>query len=383
MDVIVVEDSVAQALLLERQITALGHTVRGARSGGKAVELLKERLPNLLVTDGILPELSGEALTRLVRSQDGTRYVYVLFVSGTEGPEAMKAAFAAGADDYMVKPLDREQLIARLRVADRISHLETRLRGRVRELESALRRLEAAATMAGAAVVARSTNVAPTVIHADDELVPRELAEKNAYRRMADTIRRMVGEFVQKEFAVGARPPEFQPALAREIALTSVSLVVELRIVLSVEQNVANELAVGLFGPDPDPALVEDTLAELANLAMGGVKASYAEEGVTLTSGLPSPIPLPLVHVSGALAHREYFFVAEDGTRMALTVEVARCPTRRARSFELTEGMILASPVTNAAGVLLVPGGVRLTTVTIEKIARTLPNEHFEVIASR
>ena len=55
MDVIVVEDSVTQALILERQIAALGHTVRGARTGGKAVELLKERLPNLLVTDGILP----------------------------------------------------------------------------------------------------------------------------------------------------------------------------------------------------------------------------------------------------------------------------------------------------------------------------------------
>jgi DNA-binding response OmpR family regulator len=383
MDVIVVEDSVTQALILERQIAALGHTVRGARSGGKAVELLKERLPNLLVTDGILPELSGEALTRLVRSQDGTRYVYVLFVSGTEGPEAMKAAFAAGADDYMVKPLDRDQLIARLRVADRISHLETRLRTRVKELESALRRLEASATMAGAAIVARSTNVAPTVIHADDELVPRELAEKNAYRRMADTIRRMVGEFVQRDFAVATPPQGFQPAMAREIPLTSVSLVVELRIVLAMEDRVALDLATGLFGPDPEPALVEDTLAELANLAMGGVKASFAEEGVTLTSGLPKALTPPVPTTPGALAHREYFFTAEDGARMSVTVEVAKCPTKRARSFELSEGMILAAPVTNAAGMMLVPGGVRLTTVAIEKITRSLPDQHFEVIASR
>ena len=383
MDVIVVEDSVTQALILERQIAALGHTVRGARTGGKAVELLKERLPNLLVTDGILPELSGEALTRLVRSQDGTRYVYVLFVSASEGSEAMKSAFAAGADDYMTKPLDRDQLIARLRVADRISHLETRLRARVRELESALRRLEASAAMAGAAAVSRSTNVAPSVLPGEDELVPRELAEKSGYRGIASTIRRVVGEFIQKDLSVAPLPQDFKPTLAREITLTSVSLVVELRMVLAVEQGVAIDLATSLFGPDPDAALVEDTLAELANLTMGGVKASLAEEGLTLTSGLPLSVTLPVPSASGALSQRDHFFVGPDGTRVAVRVEVGRCPTRRARSFELSEGMIVAAPVTTPAGVLLMPGGMRLTTAAIEKITRTLPDQTFEVIVSR
>ena len=383
MDVIVVEDSVAQALLLERQIAALGHTVRGARSGGKAVELMKERLPNLLVTDGILPELSGEALTRLVRSQEATRYVYVLFVSGTSGPEAMKAAFAAGADDYMVKPLDRDQLIARMRVADRISHLETRLRARVRELESALRRLEASAALAGAAVAARTTQVVPTATHVDDELVPRELAEKSGYRRLPDTVRRVIGEFLQKDFAVAAPAADHAPTIARQITLTSVPLVLELRLVIAMEQRVVLELATSLFGPDPDAALVEDTVAELANLTMGGVKASLAEEGLTLTSGLPQQVTLPFTPTAGALSRREHMLTAPDGTRLSISVEITKCPTRRARAFELTEGMILAAPVTNAGGMMLVPGGTRLTTGAIEKIARTLPDQQIEVLVSR
>lgn len=383
MDVIVVEDSVAQALLLERQIAQLGHTVRGARTGGKAVELMKERLPNLLVTDGILPELSGEALTRLVRSQEATRYVYVLFVSGTSGPEAMKAAFAAGADDYMCKPLDRDQLVARLRVADRISHLETRLRTRVRELESALRRLEASAAIAGAAVAARTTQVTPSAPHVDDELVPRELAEKTGYRCLPDTVRRVIGEFLQKDFRVSAPEPGHTPTIARQITLTSVPLVLELRLVLAMEQRVVVDLASSLFGPEPDAALVEDTVAELANLTMGGVKASLAEDGLTLTSGLPQPISLPVAPTAGALSRREHMLTASDGTRLSVSVEVARCPTRRARAFELSEGMIVAAPVINAGGVMLVPGGTRLTGGAIEKIARTLPDQYIQVLVSR
>lgn len=378
MDVIVVEDSVSEALMLEHQITGLGHQVRAARTGGRAVELMKERLPNVLVTDGVVPELSGEALTRLVRSQEATRYVYVLFVTSKTGPEAMKAAFAAGADDFMVKPLSRDELTARLRVADRIIQLETRLRSKVRELESALRRLEAAAAMASSAAMARTQpTTAPAVV---DALVPRDLAEKTAYQRIDSTIQRMLSDFLQTSFETIPAAADFRPTLVRAITLTSVSLAVEIRFVLALEPAVAQEIAVGLFGPDPDPALVEDTLGELANLAMGGVKTSFAEEGVTLTSGLPTSVVG--TDGTGVLSKREQMF-GGGALRIGMTVEVARCPTKRVRSFELSEGMIFATPLTNDAGVLLVPGGVRLVSATIDKIARALPNQSFEVIVPR
>ena len=157
----------------------------------------------------------------------------------------------------------------------------------------------------------------------------------------------------------------------------------ELRLVIAMEQRVVLELATSLFGPDPDAALVEDTVAELANLTMGGVKASLAEDGVTLTSGLPQPLAFPLAPTAGALSRREHMLTAPDGARLSISVEVTRCPTRRARAFELTEGMILAAPVTNVGGMMLVPGGTRLTSGAIEKIARTLPDQHIEVLVSR
>jgi len=380
MDVIVVEDSVSEALLLERQIAALGHQVRGARTGGKAVEMMKERLPNLLVTDGLVPELGGEALTRLVRSQEAARYVYVLFVTSKTGHDAMKMAFAAGADDFMTKPLERDELIARLRVADRIIQLESRLRTKVRELETTLRRLEATSAIASNAALAR-TQGAPAAVGADDALVPREIAEKQAWKRIESTIQRMLSDFLQTSLSPAPPDAGFQPKLMRSITLTSVTLALEIHLMLSMEERVAQHIAVGLFGPDPDPELVEDTLGELANLAMGGVKTSFAEEGVTLTSGLPSKSEVTRDDAA-RLAAREQLFSSGD-VRIGFALELARCPTRRVRSFELSEGMIFASPVTNEAGILLVPGGVRLVSSTIDRIVRTLPDQSFEVLVPR
>lgn len=382
MDVIVVEDSVADAVLLERQIAALGHTVRGARSGGKAVELLKERLPNVLVTDGTLPELTGESLTRLVRSQDSVRYVYVIYVTASKGPEALKSAFAAGADDFMEKPISKDELVARLRAADRIVQLETRLRAKVRELESALRRLEAAATMAGGTTVAKVSMLAPpNPTSTDDEfLVPRDLAEKGAWKRMEPTVRTALGDFLQRSFDAAPVPNDFRPTIAKSITLTSVALVMELRVTLEIEPASANAIAEGLFGPEPDEALVDDTLAEVANLVMGGIKSSFAEDGVTLTSGLPVGV-VPNARLDNPLFLRERLFACPDGTRVALALQLARCPTKRVRSFELSEGMIFAANVVNGAGMLLVPAGVRLSTATIDRVSKSLPDQAFEVIA--
>lgn len=382
MDVIVVEDSVADAVLLERQIAALGHTVRGARTGGKAVELLKERLPNVLVTDGSLPELTGESLTRLVRSQEAVRYVYVIFVTSSKGPEALKGAFAAGADDFMTKPIHRDELVARLHAADRIVQLETRLRAKVRELERALRRLEAAATMAGTATLAKVSQLDhPATAPADDEvLVPREIAEKNAWKRIDATLQTALGDFLQQRFESGTVAGDFAPRFAKAITLTSVSLVMELRITLAAEEKSALTIAEGLFGPEPDAALVEDTLAEVANLAMGGVKTSFAEEGITLTSGLPETVS-PGTLRDETLYFRERLYVAPTGVRLSVSIELARCPTKKVRGFELAEGMIFASNVVNGAGILLVPAGVRLSVATIERVSKSLPDQAFEVIA--
>jgi CheY-like chemotaxis protein len=382
MDVIVVEDSVSEALLLEKQISAMGHTVRGARTGAKAIELLKERLPNLLVTDGMLPELSGESLTRLVRSQEATRYVYVIYVTSSSDPDALRAAFAAGADDYMHKPLGNSELVARLRTADRITTLETRLRTKVRELETALRRLQAAATIVGGAAAARAAQH-PTPEPVENALVPAALAEKQAWRRIDPTVQRMLGDFLQRDLSVAASDEGFQPTLARAIALTSITLGIELRFVLTLERESALSIAAGLFGPDPDEELVEDTLAELANLAMGGVKASFAEEGVTLTSGLPA-VTQPEARTEGALHRQQQLFAASDGVRIGMMVEVSRCPTKRVRAFELSEGMIFSEPLTGPNGILLVPSGVRLVAATIDRITKSTTAGHvFEVLVPR
>lgn len=208
-------------------------------------------------------------------------------------------------------------------------------------------------------------------------MVPRELAEKPSWRRMEPTIQRMLSEFLQRDLAPAALAPEFQPTLARAITLTSVSLVMEMRFILSMEAKVALDVATGLFGPDPDAELVEDTLSELANLAMGGVKASFAEDGVTLTSGLPVSVAPRRARserppeARAAVRRPRWRAHRRDGRALTLS-DASRAIVRALRRDDLRDAG-------HERGRLLVmPAGVRLSTNTmaVEDDARSRVRRH-------
>ena len=94
--------------------------------------------PHVAVLDWEMPRLDGLNVARVVRSIAGDRYTYLLMVTARDAAADVLAAFAAGVDDFLSKPVDSAQLLARLRVGERVLALEERLGARVAELEHSL-----------------------------------------------------------------------------------------------------------------------------------------------------------------------------------------------------------------------------------------------------
>ncbi|HEY7659019.1 MAG TPA: response regulator [Actinomycetota bacterium] len=113
--VLVVDDDPFIARLLEIELKAAGYDVRVANNGRQALELAQERCPELVVADVMMPSMDGFELTRQLRLDQRTASVGVIMLTA-RGLSADKVeGFAVGADDYVVKPFDTPELLARIR----------------------------------------------------------------------------------------------------------------------------------------------------------------------------------------------------------------------------------------------------------------------------
>jgi CheY-like chemotaxis protein len=94
--------------------------------------------PSLGIFDWQMPGMSGVELCQQVRSREESRHAYLLLLTSKNSKEDIVTGLEAGADDYLAKPFDRDELRARLHVGVRILQLQSELADRVRQLESAL-----------------------------------------------------------------------------------------------------------------------------------------------------------------------------------------------------------------------------------------------------
>lgn len=133
--VLVVDDEPVSRTVLERYLTGAGHEVFTAASGKEAVRILRADGPEVVITDWMMPHMDGLELCRAIRSSEVLPFVYVIIVTaqGT-GEEQVVEAFEAGADDYLSKPINRRELLARLNAGARIVHLQLELARRSREV---------------------------------------------------------------------------------------------------------------------------------------------------------------------------------------------------------------------------------------------------------
>jgi type IV pilus assembly protein PilB len=121
--VLVIEDDPDTLQLEQRYLEAAGCAVVGVDSGSKALALVKTMKPDLILLDLVLPEMDGHQVCATLQQSEDTALIPVIFVTGRGEDQDKARAFAAGAADYVMKPLKREAL---LEVVTR--HLETRSR---------------------------------------------------------------------------------------------------------------------------------------------------------------------------------------------------------------------------------------------------------------
>lgn len=128
MKILIAEDDAVSLLILRRAVEKLGHECLTAENGERAWQSYKEN-PDLdvVISDWMMPDVDGLELCQRIRAEEREEYTYFIFLTALGDKEHLLMGFEAGADDYLSKPLDREQLQVRLISARRLTDLHHQL----------------------------------------------------------------------------------------------------------------------------------------------------------------------------------------------------------------------------------------------------------------
>lgn len=128
LKVLVADDDAASRAVLRAALRKLGHECVEAADGKEAWEAYRREAPALVLADWMMPGLDGLELCRMIRAEPRARYPYIILVTVLGGKGSYLRGMDAGADDFVSKPFDAEEMSARLRVGERIIGLQREIR---------------------------------------------------------------------------------------------------------------------------------------------------------------------------------------------------------------------------------------------------------------
>jgi sigma-B regulation protein RsbU (phosphoserine phosphatase) len=140
---LVADDDRVTAVILKSALERLGLEIVVAHDGSDAWEIL-QRDPGiaLAVLDWMMPGADGPEICRRIRLDESRAHMYVILLTSRDASEDLVAGLDAGADDYLIKPFESEELRARVQVGLRVHTLQERLAERVAELQAALSKVK-------------------------------------------------------------------------------------------------------------------------------------------------------------------------------------------------------------------------------------------------
>lgn len=139
MKILIVDDDEITRLLLGSALARPGHEVCEARNGREAWEAWQREHHPLIISDWMMPDLDGLEFCRRIRAEQCVEYPYIILLTSLSGKTNFLDAMNAGADDFITKPFEKDELAARVRVAERILGLHARLREANNDLEQRVR----------------------------------------------------------------------------------------------------------------------------------------------------------------------------------------------------------------------------------------------------
>jgi len=135
LQVLVVDDSPVYRKLIEHTLEDGGYAPLFAKTGSEALELYAQHAPAIVITDWMMPDFSGPELCERIRSHAQRAYTYIIVLTSISEKDNVVKGLAAGADDYLTKPFDPGELLARIGVGRRTIGLHREIEAKNKLLE--------------------------------------------------------------------------------------------------------------------------------------------------------------------------------------------------------------------------------------------------------
>lgn len=140
--ILVADDNEPNRELLEAYLNGDGHEILMAIDGRETVDIATQQQPDLILLDVMMPKLSGYEVCQMLKRDERTRNIPILMVTALKEPADIEKAVAAGADDFLTKPVHRLELKTRVRSLLKVRHLTNerdRLLAYLAEVEGTVR----------------------------------------------------------------------------------------------------------------------------------------------------------------------------------------------------------------------------------------------------
>lgn len=145
--ILLVEDEETQRRQMELLLRSADHTILLASNGAQALVVAKEKRPEVVVSDVVMPRMKGTELAEKIRATPGLESTYIILVTAVEGEGLKIESMLAGADDFVRKPVQKEDLLSRVEIGTRILKARREaagLQGRIRSMQQVQDQLVAA-----------------------------------------------------------------------------------------------------------------------------------------------------------------------------------------------------------------------------------------------
>jgi two-component system cell cycle response regulator len=201
MRVLIADDSATSRAMLRKSLARWGYEVVMAEDGAEAWNILeKPDAPPMAILDWVMPHLTGPDVCKKVRETRREPYTYILLLTSKNSKDETVEGLEAGADDYIVKPFDQQELSVRLRAGKRIIDLQLSLMEAREELrEKANKDLLTKLPNRSAILATLETEIARS--HRDQRSVGVALLDIDHFKKVNDTYGHFAGDAVLRETA--------------------------------------------------------------------------------------------------------------------------------------------------------------------------------------
>lgn len=127
MEILIADDSKSNLAMLTSILTKLGHTVIQAHNGKESIDLFREKRPDLIILDVVMPGLDGFQTAKIIREIDDINWIPIIFLSATVDDQSIANGIDAGGDDYLTKPCSDITLAAKIKAMERIAEMRQKL----------------------------------------------------------------------------------------------------------------------------------------------------------------------------------------------------------------------------------------------------------------